>query len=318
MRADHADALAALDRPELVAARVVRVAADLVWTLGVEGPRTARAPRSLHRRRDHRGESLWPVSGDWVALDRGDTVVAVLPRVTRFVRKAAGQRELPQLVAANIDRALVLMGLDQDFNLRRLERYLALTAQSGAAPVVLLTKAGLCDDVPARQRDARDVARGVPVHAVDVLAGIHTEALTALCVSGDTLALVGSSGVGKSTLVNFLMGGAVAPTGEVRAHDDRGRHTTTRRELFWTPGCTALIDTPGMRELGLWGDGRDVDEVFDDLAEVARGCRFRDCTHAREPGCAVRAAVSAGALSPERVSAWSALRGELASRSRRR
>lgn len=317
-RASHADALAALGRPELVAARVVRVAADLVWTRGEAGERTARAPKSLHRARDHRGEALWPVSGDWVALDRADTVVAVLPRFTRFVRKAAGQRALPQLVAANIDRALVLMGLDQDFNVRRLERYLALAAQSGAAPVVLLTKASLCERLDERLDEVRGVVRGVPTHAVDVLAGVHTDALAALCVAGETHALVGSSGVGKSTLVNFLMGGAVAATGAVRAHDDRGRHTTTRRELFWTPSCTALIDTPGMRELGLWGDDRDVDEVFDDLAEVARACRFRDCTHDREPGCAVRAAVAAGTLSAQRVRAWSALRGELAGRGRRR
>lgn len=317
-RPSHADALAALQRPELRPARVLRAAADLAWTRGVDGPHTARVPKSLHRARDARGESLWPVSGDWVALDPAGTVVTVLPRFTRFVRRAAGAREAVQLVAANIDRALLLMGLDQDFNLRRLERYLALAAQSEAAPVVVLTKASLCDDVPARLREVNAVARGVQALAVDVLHGVETAALQGLCARGQTLALVGSSGVGKSTLVNFLMGGEVAETGAVRVRDDRGKHTTTRRELFWTDGGTALVDTPGMRELGLWGDGRDVDEVFDDLAAVALRCRFRDCAHAREPGCAVREAVASGEVSEERVRAWRGLRDELASRSRRR
>jgi ribosome biogenesis GTPase len=258
------------------------------------------------------------VSGDWVAVDPAGTVVAVLPRFTRFVRKAAGTRDAPQLVAANLDRVLLLMGLDQDFNLRRLERYLALAAQSEAEPVVVLTKASLCAERDARVAEARAAARGVAVLPVDVVSGYETLALQAICAPGSTLALVGSSGVGKSTLVNFLMGEDVSATGAVRARDDRGKHTTTRRELFWTPGHTALVDTPGMRELGLWGDDRDVDGVFDDIAAVAVGCRFRDCAHEREPGCAVRAALDAGALEEQRVRAWKALRDELASRSRRR
>jgi ribosome biogenesis GTPase len=317
-RASHADALAALARPSLTPARVLRAAADLAWTRGVDGARTVRVPKSLHRTRDHRGESLWPVSGDWVAVDPAGTVVAVLPRFTRFVRKAAGTRDAPQLVAANLDRVLLLMGLDQDFNLRRLERYLALAAQSEAEPVVVLTKASLCPEREARVAEARAAARGVAVLPVDVVSGYETLALQGICAPGSTLALVGSSGVGKSTLVNFLMGEDVSATGAVRARDDRGKHTTTRRELFWTPGHTALVDTPGMRELGLWGDDRDVDGVFDDIAAVATGCRFRDCAHEREPGCAVVEALGAGALDEARVRAWKALRDELASRSRRR
>jgi ribosome biogenesis GTPase len=314
----HADAFAALARPELVPVRVVRCAADIAWTFGVAGAGTARVPRALHRARDHRGEPVWPVSGDWLAVDPSGTVAAALPRHSRFVRKAAGMKDEAQIVAANIDRALLLMGLDQDFNLRRLERYLALAAQCGAAAAVVLTKAAVGDDVPARVESVRAIAGAAPVLAVDVPAGLNTDALDALAARGETLALVGSSGVGKSTLVNHLMGGDVAATGAVRSNDDRGRHTTTRRELFWTPGGAAVIDTPGMRELGLWADAGDVDGVFEDIAAVAGQCRFRDCTHAREPGCAVRAAVDTGALPADRVRAWCALRDELSAQAKRR
>lgn len=316
----HAAALRALGRDDLTPARVVRVAADLAWTRGVEGERTARVPKSLHRVRDARGEAVWPVSGDWVALDPAGVVVAALPRATRFVRKAAGQRDVAQVVAANFDTALLLMGLDQDFNVRRLERYLALARGSGAAAAVVLTKASLCDDVPARVGEVAAVAGEVPVHPVDALTGLGTEALAPYLGRGQTVALVGSSGVGKSTLVNHVMGGDVSATAAVRAKDDRGKHTTTRRELFWTPGGAAVIDTPGMRELGLWGADADVDvdEVFADIAAVAGRCRFRDCAHAREPGCAVRAAVADGSLPEDRVRAWIALRDELAARAARR
>lgn len=317
-RSLHADALAALGRPELVPARVIRAAADIAWTRRVDGERTARVPKSLHRKRDARGEPVWPVSGDWVAVDPSDVVVAPLPRFTRFVRKAAGAKDDVQIVAANIDRALLLMGLDQDFNLRRLERYLALARGSEAEAVILLTKASLCGDVSARVEEVRAIARDVPVHALDVLAGTGTDVLSTYLRRGETVALLGSSGVGKSTLVNFVMGGDVAATGAVRAGDDRGKHTTSRRELFWTPSGAAVIDTPGMRELGLWGDDADVDEVFADVAEVATRCRFRDCAHAREPGCAVREAVAKGELGEARVRAWCALRDELASRAGRR
>lgn len=317
-RTTHAEAMRALAQPALTPARVLRVAADLAWTLDPRGERVARVPKSLHRVRDARGEPAWPVSGDWVALDSSDTVVAVLPRHTRFVRKVAGHRDAPQLVAANIDRALLLMGLDQDFNPRRLERYLALTAQSGAEAVVVLTKADLCGDVAARVAELDAISRGARCLAIDALSGAGVDAVEALCVEGDTLALVGSSGVGKSTLVNRLMGGAVAATGAVRARDDRGKHTTTRRELFFTRQGAAVIDTPGMRELGLWGDDRDVDEVFDDLALIASRCRFRDCAHEREPGCAVREALERGEVEARRVQAWRALREELSTGRRRR
>lgn len=317
-RSLHADALAALGRPELVPARVIRAAADIAWTRRVDGERTARIPKSLHRKRDARGEPVWPVSGDWVAVDPSDVVVAPLPRFTRFVRKAAGTKDEAQIVAANIDRALLLMGLDQDFNLRRLERYLALAQGSEAEAVILLTKASLCAERSARVADVRAIAGEVPVHALDVLSGIGTDALAQYLPRGETVALLGSSGVGKSTLVNYLLGGDVVLTGAVRAGDDRGRHTTTRRELFWTASGAAVIDTPGMRELGLWGDDADVDEVFPDVAEVATRCRFRDCAHAREPGCAVNEAVAKGALDAVRVKAWCALRDELAARATRR
>ncbi len=256
-----------------------------------------------------------PVVGDWVVVRKGErsgelgTMEAVLPRRTLFVRRAAGEANAPQALAANIDTVFIVMGLDGDFNVRRLERYVALAHASGAEPVVVLSKADLCDDVPLRVAEAQTAAPGVPVVSAIPLRSVPPE-LRAWIVTGRTVALLGSSGAGKSTLLNRLLGGEVQKTQETRKHDARGRHTTSHRQLFFVPGGGLVIDSPGLREIQLWEADEGLDAAFDDIEELARGCHFRDCQHEDEPGCAVRAAVEAGTLPEERRASWHKLRRE--------
>lgn len=253
-----------------------------------------------------------PVVGDWVAarIAAGDYAIveAVLPRRTCFSRRAAGRREEEQPLAANIDLVFLVCGLDGDFNVRRLERYMALAVESGVAPVVVLNKADVCPDVPGRIAETRAAARDLPVIALSAMD--NAEPLRAFLAAGRTVALLGSSGVGKSTIANRLLGEDRLRTAEVRESDSRGRHTTTHRELAPLPEGGALIDTPGMRELQLWAGADSVDRAFDDISAVAENCRFRDCSHGGEPGCAVAAALESGALSPDRWESYRKLLGE--------
>ncbi|NEK59766.1 ribosome small subunit-dependent GTPase A [Geodermatophilus sabuli] len=248
-----------------------------------------------------------PAVGDWVAL-RGELAVAVLPRRTAFTRVMAGRTSDAQVVAANLDAVLVVEALGGPARLRRVERYLAVAWGSGATPVVVLTKADLCDDVPAAVSQVAEDALGVDVLAVSAVTGAGIEAVRAVVGPGRTAAMVGPSGVGKSSLANALAGTAVAATREVR-EDRRGRHTTTARELHLLPGGGLLVDTPGMRELGLVDD-EGIDATYADVAELAARCRFRDCAHRTEPGCAVAAAISDGRLDPARYTAWRKLQTE--------
>jgi ribosome biogenesis GTPase len=263
----------------------------------------------------------FPAVGDWVALEpRPDegraTIHAVLPRKSAFVRKAAGDTVLAQVLAANVDTVFLVGGLDGDFNPRRIERALVLAWESGAVPVVLLNKADLCTDADrdteARRAEVEAVAPGVPVHVVSGRRGDGMETLAPYLAPGRTVALLGSSGVGKSTIVNRLLGEERQRTSEVREHDQRGRHTTTYRELIVLPGGALLVDTPGLREMQLWGgEDEGLDRAFDDVARLATGCRFRDCRHRGEPGCAVLAAVEAGELAEERLASHRKLEAEL-------
>jgi ribosome biogenesis GTPase len=263
------------------------------------------------------GPSGFPAVGDWVALaarpgERAATIHALLPRSTVFVRKAAHSVADEQVVAANVDVALLVASMNADFNARRLERYLAVAWQSGAAPVVVLTKADLAADPDAAVAEAEAVAFGAPVLAVSAVTGEGLEALAGFLKPAETAVLVGSSGVGKSSLVNALAGDERMATAAIREQDARGRHTTTHRELIRLPSGALVLDTPGMRELGLIDADEGLSTTFDDIEELAQACRFGDCGHTNEPGCAIRAALEAGDLDAGRWRSFQKLQRELA------
>ena len=253
--------------------------------------------------------------GDWVLVENG-RIVALLPRHSAIKRGAAGEHYKQQLIAANVDTVFVVCGLDADFNPRRIERYLLLVQGSGAQAVVLLTKADKAQQaapgsVAAALAGVRAIAGDTPVLALNAKDRDSIEALAPWLQPGSTAVLVGSSGAGKSTLTNTLLGVEKMKTGEVRASDDRGRHTTTHRALIALPSGACLIDTPGMRELKPTGE-ETVADSFADIEALAADCRFRDCRHDREPGCAVRAAIEAGTLAPERLANFFKLKDEVA------
>jgi ribosome biogenesis GTPase len=256
------------------------------------------------------------VIGDWVAFEPGPAggraiIHHVLPRKTKLSRKVAGARTEEQVVAANVDTVFLVMGLDGDFNLRRVERLLTLTWDGGALPVVVLNKADVTPEADERRREVETVAPGVPVLLVSAIEKVGLEKLHSFLKVGETIALVGSSGVGKSTIINRLLGREAMRTREVRSKDDRGRHTTTHRQLFRLPGGGLLIDNPGIRELQMWGSAEGLRGSFEDIDTLSVDCRFRDCSHSAEPGCAVREAVEKGSLPAERLANYHALEREL-------
>lgn len=262
-----------------------------------------------------------PVVGDWVSLHQeadACIIAAIVPRRTLLRRVAAGGQDGDQAVAANVDTVLIIGGLDGDHEPRRLRRYAAFASGGGARPVIVLNKADLATDLAGAIADLAGIAPDIPVHPVSAAAEVGLEALAAYLRPGHTIACVGSSGVGKSTLINRLLGLEVLATGAVRADDSRGRHTTTGRVLLPHPSGAVIMDTPGMRELALSADGSDLDAGFHDLAMLAAECRFRDCTHQGEPGCAVQAAIDRGDLPSERLDDWAKLEREAAHERERR
>ena len=271
--------------------------------------RTIRDDRLAHARGKLRDDELWggmPTVGDWVVVvDAGEryAIEAVLPRRTKV-----------HVLVANVDTLFIVSGLDHDFNIRRLERYLATAWESGANPVIVLTKLDVLDDAE-KLVQAEAIAMGVPVHAVSNVTAEGLDALDAYLDWGKTIALIGSSGVGKSTLVNSLAGRELMPIGDLR-NDGRGRHTTRHRQLHALRNGALLVDTPGLRELQIW-EG-DIDRAFADIGELVTQCRFNDCSHGSEPGCAISAALADGTLDAERWTSYRKLERELARLSRRR
>ena len=304
--------------------RVARVVAEHRdrYLVALDGAARPAVLAGRLRRLAERDLELRPAVGDWVEVAEpspgadGPLVVGgVRPRRSAIRRKSAGDAAVAQVVAANVDVALVLTAVPGDLSARRLERYLTLVWESGALPVVVLTKADLADDLDAALADARRAAPGADVVALSAATGAGVAQLDRWLARGVTAVLLGSSGVGKSTLANRLAGAERLRTGAVRG-DGRGRHTTTHRELIELPGGASLVDTPGLREVQLWAeageDAAGLAAAFADVAALAAGCRFADCAHEAEPGCAVRAAVADGRLDGRRLDAWHALRRELA------
>ncbi len=258
--------------------------------------------------------SEYPAVGDFVFVnwnESGDSAIieSLLPRKSAFVRKAAGEPQKEQVVAANIDTVFLCMALNNDFNLRRLERYISIAWDSGAMPVVVLTKSDLCDDLVTKLSEISSVAIGVDVLVTTSVEENGYKELLPFLSEGKTVAFIGSSGVGKSTLINRLLGQEYLKTNGLR-NDDKGRHTTTRRELFLFPSGGMVIDTPGMRELGMWDNDTGIERTFADIEELAAQCKFRNCTHTSEPGCAIRRALELGELQTDRWQSYQKLKAE--------
>jgi ribosome biogenesis GTPase / thiamine phosphate phosphatase len=330
-----ADRLTVLGWDQRVAAEAAPYAAR-----GLEPARVALEHQHIYRLYTRDGECLarvrgrirhqaeareaFPAVGDWVAIepfetrsessDRETTIDAVLPRRSRFSRKSAGDLTEEQVIAANIDVVFLVSGLDHDFNLRRIERYLVTAWNGGARPVILLNKADLTDEVEARIDEVRSIAAGTPVHAVSTKSGSGLEVFDEYLSVGVTAAFLGSSGVGKSSLINALLGEARQRVFGVREKDSRGRHTTTHRELLILPRGGLIIDTPGMREMQLW---EGTLEAFQDIQEIGTACHFRDCRHEQEPRCAVREAVADGRVAAARLASYQKLQRELAHQAER-
>jgi ribosome biogenesis GTPase len=304
-----------LDDPDLRPGRVAIEHRGAYVLLTDEGEQLAVPPGRL-RLEAEAGAADLPAVGDWVAFrlpEQSDRAVveAVLPRRTKFSRKTAWNETREQVLATNVDVVFLTQALPDDVNLRRLERYLATGWESGARPVVLLTKADLADDLETVVAEVEAVAFGVPVHAVSARTGLGLDVVRSYLDGNRTAVLLGSSGVGKSTVVNALLGRDALETQETR-NDGRGRHTTTRRELHVLPGGGIVLDTPGIRELQLWDVEQGLEEAFEDVEELAAQCRFSDCGHESEPGCAVQEALANGALPHDRWESYRKLQRELA------
>jgi ribosome biogenesis GTPase len=275
----------------LIPARVFGVERSIIPLLTTEGPLSMTMIKSIPNL----------AVGDWILIDAEHRFVRLLDRASLFSRKAAGTRVDRQLISANVESVLIVSSLNNDFNLNRIERYLALAHEAGVEPIVVLTKADLCDEPESSVEAVQALDKMLPVFAVNAHDSATLQALELWLSSGHTLAFLGSSGVGKSTLVNTLLGGDVQETNRIREDDSRGRHTTTARSLHLTASGVLLLDTPGMRELQLADCEQGVEETFADIATLAEQCKFSDCQHQSEPGCAVRAAIESGQLMERRL-----------------
>ncbi len=311
-----AEALEELELQDAQSGRVVRQSA-YSYRIQCENGEMAAEPTGKVKAAD------LPAVGDWVAVrppatGEMGTILAILPRKSAFSRKSAGKTVNEQVVAANIDEVLIVTDLDQDFNLRRIERYITLVYNSGAGPVVVLNKTDLAADVETFITRTQAVSPGIPVYAVSAEENHGIEQLEVHLGYGKTVAFLGSSGVGKSTIINRLLGEDRMEVGEVRKADGKGRHTTTHRELVKLPGGGAVIDNPGMREIQVWGDEGGLADAFPEIDDLAAACRFRDCRHDSEGGCAVREVLDSGRLDTARFDSYMKLRAEFENLERRR
>ena len=311
-----------LELSDVVPGRVVTIEKDVCQVVTEAGELAAQVSGKF--RYEARGDNF-PAIGDWLAVrplpgEPKAVIHAVLPRKSKFSRQYSGGRQLTeggrteeQITAANIDTVFLVSGLDggRGYSIRRIERYLAVAWASGASPVIVLNKADLCPDTERYTREVERIACGLPVHLVSAVTGAGMDDLKQYLTRGSTSAFLGSSGVGKSALINALLGEERLATGEVRKSDNEGRHTTTRRELILLPGGGAVIDTPGMREIHVWGDEEGLDNAFQDISELAKNCRFADCRHDSEPGCAVREALRSGNLETKHFKNYLQLQREL-------
>ena len=312
-----------LESEDWLPARVISQQKSSYTVQGEQGELKATVAGRLRYQNDV--ADSYPVVGDWVAVavqpqERRGVIQAILPRKSSFSRKIAGSRQRrsggltqEQVVAANVDTVFLVSGLDggRNYNLRNIERYITIAWNSGARPVIVLNKADICDDVESCVKETELIASGVPVHAVSAVSKSGLGLLHAYITEASTVALLGQSGVGKSAIINALLGEERQPVGTVRAGDRRGRHTTTQRELILLPGGGAVIDSPGMREIQLWGEESALDNAFDDIERIADSCRFSDCGHTNEPGCAVREALRDGIIDDARFQSYRRLKREL-------
>jgi ribosome biogenesis GTPase len=312
----------AIKLPGVIPARVAQEHKELYLVFSEIGELTAEVSGKF--RHDAQTRAEFPSVGDWVAitprLEEGKaTIHALLPRKSSFARKAVlaggpkygiGKVE-EQVLATNVDTVFLVTGLDGDYNLRRIERYTAVGWDSGANPVIILNKADLCDNIEQCLEEVEAVALGIPIHAMSAAESDGLDVLCRYLVTGTTAAFLGSSGVGKSTIINGLLGEQRLKTNAVREYDGRGRHTTTHRELIVMPGGGVVIDTPGMREIQMWDDDEGLSRTFEDIEEIATRCQFGDCRHSGEPGCAIQIALDDGTLDSERYNSYLKMQKEL-------